>query len=54
MREYTVYMQWDSYEGSPFVETHTQWYYASSEGEARGKAISEHGNKKGFKINYVD
>jgi hypothetical protein len=30
MKEYTVYMQWDSYEGSLFNETYTSWYYASS------------------------
>jgi hypothetical protein len=29
MKEYTVYMQWDSYEGSLFNETYS-WYYASS------------------------
>lgn len=51
MKEYTVYMQWDSYEGSLFVETHTGWYMASSQEDAESKARTQHGHKKGFKIN---
>lgn len=50
MKEYTVYMQWDSYEGSLFVETHTSWYYALSQSDANQKASSQYGHNKGFKI----
>lgn len=43
-------MQWDSYEGSLFVETHTGWYYACSQDQANSMARGQHGHKKGFKI----
>jgi len=50
MREYAVYMQWDSYKDSLFVETHTSWYFANSQDEANQKATSQYGHNKGFKI----
>lgn len=49
-KTYTVYMEWDSYEGSLFKETHTGWYYASSESDAKQQATNQHGHHKGFKI----
>lgn len=52
MKEYAVYMQWDSYEGSLFVETHTAWILANSEDEAHSKARAQYGYHKGFKINW--
>lgn len=50
MKEYIVHMQWDSYEGSPFVETHTAWYLAYSQEDAENKAKNQFGGYKGFKI----
>ena len=50
MKEYAVYMQWDSYEGSLFVETHTSWIFANSQDEANSIARSQYGYHKGFKI----
>jgi len=50
MKEYAVYMQWNSYDGSLFVETHTSWYYVSSKDEANQKAKNQYGHHKGFKI----
>ncbi len=53
MNSYAVYCQWDSYLGSQFVETHTEWVYASSKLEARSKANMLLSYHKGFKINDV-
>jgi hypothetical protein len=50
MKEYTVYMQWDSYEGSLFNETYTSWYYASSKSDANSQARAQFGHNKGFII----
>ena len=50
MKEYTIYMQWDSYEGSLFVETHTSWITAFSRNDAEQKVRSQYGHHKGFKI----
>jgi len=54
MKEYTIYMQWNSYEGSPFVETHTAWYSAYDSNVASSKARSQYGHHKGFKIISID
>lgn len=54
MDNYQIGMQWDSYEGSPFVETNTTWVDAYDEYEAKEKARSEFGHHKGFQINYAD
>lgn len=51
MNEYEIYMQWDSYEGSPFVETHYVIRNGYDVYEAKEKATSEFGHNKGFKIN---
>ncbi len=48
--EYAVYMQWDSYEGSLFVETSTTWVFALSSDEAKSKACNQFDHNKGFKI----
>lgn len=50
MKEYTVYMKWDSYPGSLFVETHTSWYTAYSRDEAESRARAQYGHHKGFRI----
>ncbi len=50
MKEYTVYMQWDSYEGSLFVETATAWYFTTSQEDANRQARNQYGHHKGFKI----
>jgi hypothetical protein len=50
MKQYTVYMQWDSYEGSLFVETSTAWYFASSQDDANNQARNQYGYHKGFKV----
>ncbi len=52
MKEYTVYMEWDSYEGSLFKETHTGWYFAFSQDDANRQARNQHGHNKGFKISF--
>lgn len=54
MKEYTVYMQWDSYEGSPYVETHTAWYNAYDKNDAGNRAHTQYGHHKGFKIISID
>jgi len=53
-REYEVGMSWDSYEGSLFRETRTTWPYAASREEAEQRAISQFGNNKGFRIEYIN
>jgi hypothetical protein len=53
-KEYQVSMQWDSYDGSPFVETHTAWPYAQSIEEARSKVTAEFGHNRGFTINCIN
>jgi len=54
MNEYAVYMEWDSYEGSLFMETRTTWVCAFNEQEAIQKATSQFGSNKGFRIKWVD
>jgi hypothetical protein len=49
MKEYTVYMQWDSYEGSLFNETYTSWYYVIKS-DANSQARAQFGHNKGFII----
>ena len=50
LKSYEVNMEWDSYEGSPYKETHTSWYDAYNEFDARCRANNQFGYKKGFKI----
>ena len=54
MKEYTIYMQWDSYESSRFVETSTTWIFAYDESDAKNRAISQFGHHKGFEITGID
>jgi len=53
-KEYEVHMQWDSYEGSPFVETRTTWVTALNNYEAEQKARNQFSQHKGFKITDVN
>jgi hypothetical protein len=46
--KYTVYMQWDSYEGSLFNETYTSWCFIKS--DANSQARAQFGHNKGFII----
>jgi len=52
MEQYVVYMEWNSYRGSPFMETATGWYFAISEDDARRQATAQHGHHNGFRIKW--
>lgn len=52
MQQYTVHMEWDSYKGSLFKETHTSWYFANSQDDANRQATNQYGFHKGFKIKF--
>ena len=54
MKEFVVYMEWDSYDGSPFKETHTSWYNAYDKQDAGNKARNQYRNRKGFRITSID
>ena len=53
LEQYAVYMEWDSYPGSPFRETSTAWIYAYSEQDVCSRARSQYGHHKGFEIKFV-
>lgn len=54
LKEYTVYMEWDSYEGSLFMETHASPIMAHSRQDAKDRASSQYGHQKGFRITDIN
>lgn len=54
LKQYAVYIEWDSYSGSQFRETSTAWVYTCDEQDARRRARAQHRHHKGFEIKFVD
>ena len=53
-KRFAVHCEWDSYAGSLFKETHTEWVNAYTEADARSQVGASLGYRKGFKIRWVD